>query len=342
MKKILCFFGGFFGYMLFVGGLLYVLYALKIPPFLMFGEEWLRNTFKIKEYINAQTTKKPRLLIVSGSNSLFGFNSAIIKENTQFQPINLAAHAGLPFNFYVDKIIANAKNGDYIFLPLEFDYYTKHEPKANQWYIHNMLLWGEGYAEYISKKDILQTYFNAFAPLNLYKALLTLKRQIQGRLNAHISPIPQWENIIKSGEEKHYGYDFKSLNAYGDFVYQKGTMHNIQSEYLPDFVEISDFFLTQYRRLEAFAKQNDMKIFLTYPVTAENPQFSLQDSKTFKKVENLKMQLAKHHIQLYGDFKDFHFEKLYFYDTNLHLNSEGAKLRTINFIKMLEGLEILD
>ncbi|MDY5303931.1 MAG: hypothetical protein SPH02_03280 [Campylobacter sp.] len=345
MKKIVYFFAGFIGYMFLVGGLFLVLYAFKIPPFLIFGEEWLRNTFKIKEYINAQTTQKPRLLIVSGSNSLFGFNSALIKENTQFHPINLAAHAGLPFNFYVDKIIANAKNGDYIFLPLEFDYYTRPEPKANQWYIHNMLLWGDGYAKYISQKDILQAYFSAFAPLNLYKALLSpnaLKHQIQGRLNAHISPIPQWESLIQSREEKHYQHDFKSLNAYGDFAYQKGTMQNIQAEYLSDSLEISDFFLSQYRRLESFAQQNNIKLFLIYPVSAENPHFSLQDTNTFKKIENLQTQLTKHNIQLYGDFTDSHFEEFYFYDTNLHLNSEGAKLRTMHFIKMLEKLEILD
>lgn len=338
MKKVLCFFGGFIGYVVVFGGLLSVLYILKTPPFLTFGEEWLRNTFKIKEYINSQTTQKPRLLIVSGSNSLFGFNSALIKENTQFHPINLAAHAGLPFNFYVDKIIANAKNGDYIFLPLEFGYYTKTEPKNNQWYIHNMLLWGGDYNKYISKQDILNTYFNALAPLNLYKMLLTpngLKRQIQGRLNAHISPIPQWESLIQSGEKKHYEYDFKSLNAYGDFVYQKGEINQIVSEYLPDNIEISDFFLNEYKRLESFAKQNDIKIFLTYPVTAENPKFSLHDPKTFAKIEWFKSELTKHDIQIYGDFRDFHFEKLYFYNTNLHLNNEGAKLRTINFIKML-------
>uniref|UniRef100_UPI001C40B411 hypothetical protein n=2 Tax=unclassified Helicobacter TaxID=2593540 RepID=UPI001C40B411 len=77
----------------------------------------------------------------------------------------------------------------------------------------------------------------------------------------------------------------------------------------------------------------------TYPVTVENPYFSLKNPKTFAKIEHLKSELAKHNIPIYGDFRDSHFEKKYFFNSPYHLNSEGAKLRTQNFVKMLKELE---
>ncbi|WP_143000296.1 hypothetical protein, partial [Helicobacter sp. CLO-3] len=139
MKKILIFFGVIFGYMFICYSILFFVYTIsKVNPFLFYGSPWIKNTYKIKEYINATTTQKPRLLIFSGSNSIYGFDSSIIKENTPFYPVNFGTTREIPINFHIDKIIQNAKNGDYIFLPLEFEYYAENKPKDNQVYIHNM------------------------------------------------------------------------------------------------------------------------------------------------------------------------------------------------------------
>ena len=59
----------------------------------------------------------------------------------------------------------------------------------------------------------------------------------------------------------------------------------------------------------------DIKVFLTYPTSAENKHFSVKNPNTLQYIENLKIQLAKNNIKIYGDFKDFHFEQKYFYDT---------------------------
>lgn len=100
---------------------------------------------------------------------------------------------------------------------------------------------------------------------------------------------------------------------------------------------LSSFFISQFRRLLDFAKQNDIKVFLTYPATAENPAFSLKSSATFRKIDNLKNALQAQGIRIYGDFRDFHFDEKYF--TVYHLNAKGVALRTKAFIKPLSELE---
>lgn len=106
-------------------------------------------------------------------------------------------------------------------------------------------------------------------------------------------------------------------------------------------LKLSSFFIAEYKRLESWAKRHHIRIFLTYPATAENPQFSLNDTKTFAKIDNLKTALKSAGIEIYGDFRDFHFMPQYFYDTTYHLNHEGAKLRSKNFVKMLENMEAM-
>lgn len=339
LKKILFFFAGITSYVFICYMIFFFIYMIfKVKPFLVYGYQEFKTFYQIKEYINSQTIQKPRLLIVSGSNSIFSFDSKIIKENTPFYPVNFATNAGIPINFHIDKMIRNAKNGDYIFLPLEFEYYKKAEPKGEPQYIHDMLMWGDGYNKYISNVDIIKAYI--LAPFN-GKAINLRRIGSQIKYNKPIDNIIlEWQKYVKSGEKKFSGHSFKSLNAYGEYAYHEGEAEKIDREYLPDNIKISDFFISEYKRLESFAKQNDIKIFLTYPVTAENPKFSLQDPKTFAKIERLKSELAKHGIPIYGDFRDSHFEKKYFFDSSgYHLNSEGAKLRTQNFVKMLKEME---
>lgn len=41
----------------------------------------------------------------------------------------------------------------------------------------------------------------------------------------------------------------------------------------------------------------DIKVFLTYPTSAENKHFSVKNPNTLQYIENLKIQLAKNNIK---------------------------------------------
>lgn len=319
----------------------YAAHILRIP--LKNTEIWLDNLYKVKDYINAQISNKQRLIIISGSNSLFGFDSSLIAKHTKYQPINYATHAGIPINYHIDKIIANAQNGDIVAMPLEFSYYTKDNPKEDIWYISNMLFWGGGYSKYISFKGYILTYFSD-SPFAVIKKILQHKRQ-----NISNNPVAEmlmiWDkNIVENNSCSEFsGYDYKSLNAYGDFCAQENKEpFVVDSDYLKLDLQISPFFISEFKRLQDFAQSKNIKIILTYPTTAENVRFSINDSKTHESIANLQAQLAKNGIKIYGNFEDFHFAQTYFYDTSYHLNRQGAILRTQNFIKFLSELENLD
>lgn len=333
MRQIILFFGIAGGLLLIHFGLILINTCYFDPPRFSYATPALKNIYLIKDYINSKPTHKQRLLIVSGSNSLYGFNGEIIDSTTHFKPINYATIRPIPISFHIDKIIAQAHEGDIIFLPLEFSYYTNKEPFEDYTYIQNMLTWGDGYNKYMNKENILQAYLEN-KPWDMLK-LLFKPQKIENDPN----PIATMEAIWAKGEQKYIGLSYKSLNRYGDMCGHIGNKYFGNERYLKSNLTLSPFFLSEYNRLLEFAASKNIKIFLTYPPTMENPDFSLNNPQTFAKIENLKAELKKHNIEIYGDFRDFHFERKYFFDTAYHLNEEGAILRTQAFIKLLEDMQ---
>lgn len=334
---------GFLSIILSYGFILIYMSLWRNPPYFTNAENmWLVDLFAVKNAINAMPRDKKRLIIISGSNSLFGFNGELIDKNTEFFPINYAAHAGLPLEFLIDILISNAKNGDVVFMPLEFEYYTnlRHTKDEKRWRIHNSLAWlGKHYINDISKKEI----FSSIISQDATKILARLRGDFSAMFKDEkiINPIEDWREILLKNDKEFRGYSYKSLNKYGDFATQEGEIKSTTSKQFSYFYQDLDipYFAEQFFRLQDFANKNNIKIFLTYPTSCENPQFSAKDSATSQKIKHLKSELANFDIKIYGDFLDFHFESKYFFDTQYHLNAAGANLRTKNFIKMLETMK---
>ncbi|STQ86913.1 hypothetical protein LS73_007680 [Helicobacter muridarum] len=330
----------------------YSVHFAHIPVF-DYTEIWIKDVYQAKDIINDRVTTKQRLMVVGGSSSLFGFNGAMVELNTDFSFINYATHAGLPINYHIDKVIAKAKEGDIIILPLEFGYYSSNSPWSNYWYIQNMLNWDKDYRKYIDIKHTLLAYMKN----NPTQVLLRAKYYLENphfKREKSIQEITNQKMIVPLNDSIQKdiitipcqsfawaGYSYESLSPSGDFCSQKNiNIFEKDESYFDIQIKVSPFFLSEYKRLKDFADSKNIKIFLFYPPTMENPSFSLKDIKTFEKIENLKSQLAAHNIYIYGDFTDFHFDKKYFYDTGYHLNSDGANLRTGIFIKQLFKLPI--
>lgn len=315
----------------------------SIQPIFAHTELWLKYTYAIKDTINARPTQRQRLIIIGGSSNLFGFNGAMIEANTSYTFINYGTHGGLPASYHFDRIMQRARSGDIIFVSLNFDIYGQGKPTQDFWYITNMLSWDKEYQRYISTLDKLQAY----AQLKILPTLVPLiHRQLvsQAELEQFIhkqilKPDPA-RSSLSCQNPNFQGYSYKSLSSTGDFCSQSGSLVlDSTSPYLSKDLQVSGFFISEYKRLESFAKAHNIKLFLPYPPTMENPLFSLKDKETHAKMHNLSAQLAAHNIHFVGDFRDFHYERKYFYDTPYHLNSDGANLRSASFIKLLLQLE---
>lgn len=104
------------------------------------AEWWLKNTIEKKELIS-EATHGPRVVFISGSNSLFGISGDIIERKTGMKVVNLGLHANLDIDYLVYILRRNIKEGDIVIAPLEYQYYRK-DNTPTSWVVTNMPAWG--------------------------------------------------------------------------------------------------------------------------------------------------------------------------------------------------------
>lgn len=73
----------------------------------------------------------PRIIFVGGSNLLFGLDSELFEEKTNYHPVNLGLIGGLRLNFMLSEALENAETGDLIILALEYHQLNVAADQAN-------------------------------------------------------------------------------------------------------------------------------------------------------------------------------------------------------------------
>jgi hypothetical protein len=98
--------------------------SLKHDGYLMGSEPWLHSVLLKKE---SKASKIPnntkRILIISGSNSLFGISAKMIQSSTGIQTVNLGSHGALGGEYILKRVKPLMRAGDIVVLPLEYHCY---------------------------------------------------------------------------------------------------------------------------------------------------------------------------------------------------------------------------
>lgn len=316
-------------------------------PLLKNAEVWLKDVYAVKDRLNSKPTELRRVLIFGGSNVLFGFNGAMIEANTPYAFINYGTHAGLPINYQVDKILHTARSGDIVFYSPVFRAFFATEPYEDYWYIQNMMSWDKEYGKFITQKHRILAYlYNDPMRIfqNLAKILVRslLKDPATPKATATPTKARSKDGVqILPCAQEFYGYSYKSLSPNGDFCSQYATSSFAPNEsYIDDNAKVSAFFIQEFSRLRDFAKARGITLLLLYPVSMENPLFSLHDRRTHAKITQLESSLKAQGIYFANSWEEAHFDRKYFYDTGYHLNKHGVELHTIAFIKLLRSLKL--
>ena len=115
------------------------------------AEWWIKDVLTFKTH-RAESVPSPKIIIASGSNSLFGIDSEELQKITAYPVVNLATHASLQVDFWYYRIIDHLGPGDIVVLPLEFSNYAR--DTYSDWFVNNMLAWG--YEDYLARIPLFE------------------------------------------------------------------------------------------------------------------------------------------------------------------------------------------
>lgn len=296
---------------------------------------WLKDTITKKEQISDKEQGE-RIVILSGSNGLFGFDGKVLQKRTGMPVINLALHASLDLRFYQWIAEKNIRKGDIVIIPLEYNYYSIDNP-YNTWFIDNMMSWG---------KD----YLNWLTPLEYWKFIshVDLQKVISGSWSNYLihngspykSKLHSVDEILNyKFNNTFHEYDFRSVDNYGDILAPEENKRdaikliekpekNQKGLYYMKNVELTEYGISSVYELVKSIEKLGAKPVITWPASMKTPYFSIDDPDSESMINTIKTRLAEKGLKTYCSPWSVNINPKLFYDTAYHLNKKGARIRT--------------
>lgn len=211
---------------------------------------WLKNAFDYKDHV-ASHINAPKIIIISGSNALFGIDSSIVEDETGFQVVNLAGNADLDITFLFIKLKEHMRKGDIVVMPLEFQYFQ--QEKINYWFANNMLAWGKD--DYLDQIGFLELFlFITSVPKSrIYNGVL--HQDGESPILEEQRAISNLEDLLNRKGTAWRGYSYLSLNRYGDMVSGEEVNKNMIRDSNKGFHyyggwDLSERFFKYYKQIE--------------------------------------------------------------------------------------------
>lgn len=260
-------------------------------------------------------SKNPKLLILAGSNALFGLSAERIEQRYNIPAVNLSSNAGLGLRYLLEFARPFVKPGVIIVLPLEYRFYGPLQLSQTS-FLHFL-----GYDP---------SYFNG----------LSLARQIDVLTATELTG---WARILKArliGDARRSdGYQSLTINEYGDETANRiedrkphalSRLASIKAD--ERFILDSDALavLDEFAR---YAVGHNARVVITFPNILRN---AINFEANWRFFNELKRRLAASNIPLIGSPEANAFDLKYALDTPNHQTREGQIVATDRLIADLK------
>ncbi|MBC8085896.1 MAG: hypothetical protein H7Z40_01425 [Phycisphaerae bacterium] len=261
----------------------------------------------------------PRTVLVGGSSTAFGFNSAALAAATGRSVVNMGVHAGLGLDFMLRSVEDSLRAGDLVIVSPEYELFDK--SLRNNTVLYQIL-------PYMQSPD---TYLHSVAERVEYR--LQLRVQRMQRIVAHLM-----KRMVGRTTAPDM-YRRASFSALGDFWLPDSTRSVLDTNrYIgpPKPAEVPDE--STVRRLSTFAdkaSQRGASVVLLYPPLV-SPAYA-RDSANIAGLQQALEKTLRPAVTIAGTPQDFVWPAEYFFDTEYHLNPRGRDRRTSQLIQFLQS-----
>lgn len=260
----------------------------------------------------AQSIKTQKIIITSGSNSLYGLSAEAIEKTFNIPTVNNAVNADLQLKYHLYSTKVILKEGDIVILPLEYRVFNY---KKNVKYQKERKYTAVYDKQYFVNKYGLKELINYYQKLGIgdFVRSLKLEKQFKGKQ-----------------------YIGKIINRNGDILVNRQHRKIMWDN--PREIQNIDYATTDgFKLLKEFRKycvEHDVLLFITFPNTIYYRDYEKDAYKKYFK--NLYITLIKNNFNVLGNPYVFMYPRKLFFNTAYHLNQEGTKVRTKEFINILK------
>lgn len=280
-----------------------IFYQMETPRYRL---HWLSIAYAKKEKY-ASTIKQPKIAIVSGSNALYGFDSAELEAFWQKPVVNKAVTVAFGLNYMFERSKKSLSQGDIVLMPLEYSFYQENALLTNH-YVNYILAYDTDYFFNLPLKD---------------KATIFLRMDttwaIQGILARYYA-----SDLIKN-------YNLDNLNTRGDLTNNhsenitdelSGLINALQPD-IYDSSNLSEHFKKEMENYLQWAKSQNICLIAIPPSYLYFKQY---ENAIFKELlTNIELYYQQRGIPYIGNPADYMYPLDNIYNTKYHLNNLGVQ-----------------
>ncbi len=257
-----------------------------------------------EKYLRLYNTDGKKIIFIGGSSLPFGLRCDLIEEELgeEYSVINFGLYATLGTKFMMDMAKDAIREGDIVIL----------SPELNE----------QTYSLYFNPEAVLQAN-GGISTLNFN---LSLGDQIKLAYNYFDYALEKIKYKINGNAPDPIGiYRADSLNYLGDIGVERpnNIMNNGYDSNMEVYTDerlLDDEFIEYVNEYVAYAEKQGATVYFNYsPVNA----LAIRTSKN-KRADFECLLSEKINCRLLGTIEDYIIDERYFYDTNFHLNSDGA------------------
>jgi hypothetical protein len=299
------------------------------------AEYWLHDVIIVKRHI-ANAIPERKLVILGGSASLFGYDSAHIEHATGVRTVNLALHGGLSLDYLVAYARPLLRRGDTVLLTLEYEFYARGDYPS--WFTSNVMAWDPEYfwrLPFMEKVDFASGVSAARVTNGVFAQVLRQRLHTsrgRGRRESRVV-LSEMKEMWKdtSDRPRLRRYSFRRLNRHGDIQGNQGS--SLPENYARPALQVHDD-APVWDDLRAFSeecKTLGVRLFIGWP-----PVPARDAPAMYAIMDRVHQYVKGLGIVTVGNPRDRVHDERFFFDMFYHLNEDGRRIQTTKLVSDLK------
>lgn len=331
----------------FLSGICAALALVFFAPFLLQdnpakGSYWIAKVLTYQDQLLEQSKAKdkPRLIVIGGSNGLYGFDGNYLEKYSGYSVINLAVHLGFDLPFYEQRLRGRLRKGDVVLAALEHPIYRRES--STSFHQEQNLLWLERFFHYETPLERLES--NLETPSDIYvdlawQKLTGEKRDLTGLADLGndgiVAPyIMDQPRPLHVSLADQYGFFVLPLPA-NDEVKQQFKVKNWSYSLLPESAAGPTRAMDKLLEIKKTVESQGAKLVITWPAMADISSHTRYDPILIAGYKAFQAAVNKAGLRMICNPEDMFLPPEFFSDTVYHVNAWGAIERSIQLAKCL-------
>lgn len=269
--------------------------------------------------------RDPRMVLIGGSSTAFGFNSATIAQATGRNVINMGVHAGTGIEFMLRTVQDSIRKGDIVIVSPEYELF---DPSLRTNTVLYQIL------PFVDHPDAYLHSIGDRVEFRLQGPVQRLQRIFSYALKKPLG---------RFAEEKVYRRDL--FNSFGDIALPDSTQSVLDTVRFGGNTgharrpmrPLDRNAVQLIRTFADGALQRGATVYLLYPPMVAG---AFQDDQAFITATRQELEsVLPPAVTILGEPTDFVYAPNNFFDTQYHLTPHGRDVRTAHFLGLLRDRE---